>query len=42
MMQKSDKWDRANEIDFKHASHAPFIVAGAFRAFWKESDGGNW
>lgn len=30
MMQKSDKWDRANEIDFKDASHTAFIVAGPF------------
>lgn len=29
MMQKSDKWNRANEIDFKHASHTALIVAGA-------------
>lgn len=36
MMQKSDKWDRANEIDFKHASHTALIVAGDFRAFWRE------
>ena len=42
MMQKSDEWDRANEIDFKHASHTTFNVAGAFRAFWNESDGGRW
>lgn len=39
MVQKSDKWDGANEIGFKHASHMAFIVAGAFRTFWEASEG---
>lgn len=30
MMQKSDKWDRANKLDFSHASHTALIVAGDF------------
>jgi hypothetical protein len=41
MMQKSDKWDRANKLDFKHASHTALIIAGAFSSVRKEGDGGR-